>query len=392
MKKHAYYLWIILLLAACTDSRKEVKNRYYGKLIETKQLISSGEKRFFLDTETKAKPPYIQVFTDKEGDRLLTFLNPRTNSIYFYNYSDTTCIKRIVFEREGANAVLSAAAYYIYSPDSIYLFNRPGMEIVLANSAGQVCNRLTLMDINDKEWGMHNPQYMFSTVVPLMMRGSSLLLPGMAPFPEILADRENFHFTACLNLKPDQVEYRHTYPEELFGEGYNWGGDLLQLPYPAATPDGNMVHSFPCSHDLYISDRNGDVIEKTYGGGNKVKTIRPIDHKPVNTPDELIYMCYMEQDLYAAILHDPFRKLYYRYCLHGIADATVTTPIDSKPLTIIVMDEDFQYLGETEIGTGREWNWTNSFVTEEGLNIERIGTSEEDDDYLTFGIFIPEDL
>lgn len=56
------------------------------------------------------------------------------------------------------------------------------------------------------------------------------------------------------------------------------------------------------------------------------------------------------------------------------------------------MDEQFRYLGETEIGIGREWNWTNSFVTEEGLNIERIGTEPEDDDYLTFALFDIQDI
>ena len=68
------------------------------------------------------------------------------------------------------------------------------------------------------------------------------------------------------------------------------------------------------------------------------------------------------------------------------------TPIDSKPLTIVVMDEQFRYLGESEIGTGQEWNWKNSFVTKEGLNIERIGTEPEDDDYLTFWLFNLKDL
>lgn len=392
MKKHCCYLWIILLLAACSSNQKEVKNKYYGKLVGTKRLINSGKKCFRLDTETKVKPLYTQLFTDKEGNSLLTFLNSRKNSIYFYDYSDTTYIKQIVFEREGANALMSASAYYIKNPDSIYVYNRSGMEIVLANNMGQIHNRIPLWDKNDKKWGMHYPQYLFSSVVPLMLTDNLLLLPGFAPFPEILADRENFHFTACLSLKTNQVEYYHTYPKELFGNGYNWGGDLLQLPYPAITPEGKIVHSFPNSHDLYISDCNGYVIKKEYGGSNKVKMIHSIDHESKNTPKEMVYDCYIKQDFYAAILYDPFHKVYYRYLLHGIPDANQQTPINSKPLTIIVMDENFRYLGEKEIGTGVEWNWTNSFVTKEGLNIEHIGTRLEDDDYLTFGLFTLQDL
>lgn len=236
MKKHCCYLCILLLLAACSGNQKEAKNDYYGKLPETKRLVESGEKRFRLDTETKAKPPYIQLFTDSMGNRLLTFLNSRKNSIYFYDYSDTTYIKQIVFEREGANGITSADAYYIKSPDSIYVFNRQGIEIVLADSIGQVHNRVTLLDKNDKNWAMHHPQYLFSPVVPFMLIGNDLLLPGFAPFPEILADRENFHFTACLNLKTNQVEYHHVYPEELFGNGYNWGGRLATIALSSHYP------------------------------------------------------------------------------------------------------------------------------------------------------------
>ncbi len=392
MKKHYYYLYTLLLLAACSGNQKEVKNKFYSKLTATKQLMKSGEKRFRLDTETKTKPSYIQLFTDNEGKPLLTFLSPRRNAIYFYDYSDTINVKQIVFEREGANAITSAGAYYIKSPDSIFVYNRPEIQFVLADSMGQVHNRVTLLDKSDKDWSMHHPQYMFSPVVPLMLMDNLLLLPGLAPFPEILADRENFHFTASLNVETNQVEYQHTYPEELFGNGYNWGGDLIQLPYPAITPDGQMVHSFPNSHDLYISDWNGDAVRKVYGGSNKAGTIRSIDHELQGTPDELVYACYMEQNLYGPILYDPYREVYYRYLLHGLPDANLKTPTESKPLTIIVMDETFHYLGEKEIGTGMEWNWTNSFVTKEGLNIERIGTEPEDDEYLTFGLFTLQDL
>lgn len=392
MKKNLCYLLSLLLLFACSGNQKSVKNKFEGKLKATKQLVETGEKRFRLDTETKVRPPYIQYYTDNEGSRLLTFLNPRKNAIYFYNYLDTTYVKQIAFEREGANAIMSAGAYYIESPDSIYVFNRPTIGVVRVDSLGQVHNMVTLLDLNDKEWSLHNPQYVFSTVLPMMLVDNHLLLTGMAPFPEMLADRQNFRFTAAIDLATNEAAYHHVYPEELFGHDYNWGGDLLQFVYPTLSPEGKVVHSFANSHDLYLSDWNNDAATKVYGGSNNARTIRSIDREAKGTPNEAVFACYMEQDFYAALIHDPYRKVYYRYLQHSLPDATLKTPIDSKPLTIIVMDEQFRYLGETEIGTGREWNWTNSFVTEEGLNIERIGTEPEDDDYLTFALFDIQDI
>ena len=160
------------------------------------------------------------------------------------------------------------------------------------------------------------------------------------------------------------------------------------MSYPAFTPEGKMVQSFTNSHDLYLSDWNKDEAVKVYGGSNVAGDICSIDCGLDKEPsNEQMLEAFLGQDGYAAILHDPYRKVYYRYLLRGMPNATPKTPIDSKNLVVVMMDEQFRYLGETELGTGKEWNWTNSFVSPEGLNIEKIGTEVEDDDYLTFGIF-----
>ncbi|MEG1544425.1 MAG: hypothetical protein RR382_07880 [Tannerellaceae bacterium] len=40
--------------------------------------------------------------------------------------------------------------------------------------------------------------------------------------------------------------------------------------------------------------------------------------------------------------------MYYRYLLSGIPSTTLKTPIESKQFTIIMMDEQFNYLSETK--------------------------------------------
>lgn len=123
MKKTFYALGIfVLLLTGCNSSnRKCIENEFKGKLQAHKELVEIGTKKFRINTETKNRPVYIQLWNDDKRNQILTFLNARNNSIYFYRYSDTTYLKRITFEREGANAIMSAAAYYIKSPDSIYV-------------------------------------------------------------------------------------------------------------------------------------------------------------------------------------------------------------------------------------------------------------------------------
>ncbi|EOR95313.1 hypothetical protein ADIARSV_1508 [Arcticibacter svalbardensis MN12-7] len=50
------------------------------------------------------------------------------------------------------------------------------------------------------------------------------------------------------------------------------------------------------------------------------------------------------------------------------------------------MDKNFKYLCETNIGNGEDWNWQNSFVTKEGLNVEYTG-NKNDESHLTLKIF-----
>ena len=101
----------------------------------------------------------------------------------------------------------------------------------------------------------------------------------------------------------------------------------------------------------------------------------------------------MQQDLYTAILHDPYRHVYYRFMWQGIPDATVKTSWKEKPMIVIIMDEQFNYMGETVIGTGEEWNWQNSLVTPEGLMMEYIDLDmDSEEEYLILKTFTVEKI
>ena len=115
-------------------------------------------------------------------------------------------------------------------------------------------------------------------------------------------------------MASNEVAYHHLYPEELF-EGANWGGDLIQMSYPAFTPEGKMVHSFTNSHDLYLSDWNKDEAVKVYGGSNVAGDICSIDCGLDKEPsNEQMLEAFLGQDGYAAILHDPTVKCIIVIC------------------------------------------------------------------------------
>lgn len=389
MYKKWYYVWLIFILASCSHDIANIKNEGNGKLKASHQLVTIEEKKFHLDSETAPRPVYIQMFKDNSGTELFTFFNSYNKSIYIYDYLSSTYIKSIHYDNEGANGILRPIGYYIKNMDSIFVFDMMKIEVALTDSLGNVRDRISLKNSSDNNWALYYPQYSISTINPFIERQGRLILTGFAPFAIPVENIDDFLFTASIDLKTNQIEYHYKYPKELYGYNYNWEGGLATMVYPCLSHDDRFIFSFPVSHDLYFYDFKSEKSTKLYAGSNFANTIHSIDHEQRRTPNELIIENYMREDMYGAIIYDPYRRIYYRFLLQGIPDAMIGMPTDEKPVDVIIMDENFNYLGETIIGIEKEWNWTNSFVTREGLNIEYISSEDIDEEYLTFKIFIP---
>lgn len=379
----------MILFTSCSNYIVSSDNEKFGKLHSKANLVIKGEKKFLLDDYTAPRIPYIQMIKDSLGRDILTFLNSYNNSIYFFDYHRTIFQKKIQFEKEGPNGILSIAGYYIINNDSIFLYNRPMVELVLASSANVVKQRISLKGVGE-EWPLHYPQYSFNTLCPILKKDNNLILTGLCPFSLESSKMNNFHFSTYLNLFDNTLEYYHTYPIELYGNNANWEDPLFMQVYPAISPEGNIIHSFPVSHNIYISKFKSAEKNPIYAGSNIAGAISSIDWNFIEqrTPRNLIYSHYLKQDLYGGILYDKWRKVYYRFMEKGLNDATTRSQLNEKQVSIVCMDENFAYIGEKELGKTKEWNWTNSFVTEEGLNIEYVDMNDVDEKFLIFKIIV----
>ncbi len=391
MKFRAFFnlidFFLLLNLVECTTKTVNLQNEKQGQLKTTHSLELIATKKFALDSITAPQQKFAQLYSDSIGDPYFTFLNTYDNSIYFYNYNNLSLTQKIIFESTGPNGVKSIKGYYIKNMDSIYLYNKPLIQVVLANNKGKILNKYSLRgEIMNKVWPLYYPQYYPLTVNPFIETNKKLLLTGQYFFSIPMKLISKFKFMARIDIKSAKVNFEHTYPQKLYGSGYNWEGGFLTTPFPELHPDGNtIIYSFPVSHDLYFAKLGSEDYKKVFAGSNLAGTINSIARNPKKTSNELIILHYLKQDLYAAIRYDKYRNIYYRFLLNGIPNATLQTRKQEKPITVIIMNEDFNYLGETVIGTCENWNWQNSFVTEEGLNIEYIGN--ENEDYLILKIF-----
>ena len=387
-----YKLFLCLLLAglffSCSESEVTIRNEKEGQLVPTYVLESSGQKKFPLDSVTAPKAPFIQVHTDSVGNRQLALLNPYSNSIYFFDYDRTDFIHKITFNREGSNAILSVGGYYILNADSIFIFNRALVEMVLADGQGHVKERIALHSSN-RNWSQYYPQFTFRAVNPILRIDNELLLSGFSPFSIRDSLIHKINITERINVKSLQVDHMSLYPEEIYGNDANWDDPTFMQPYTTLSPQNEIVYSFPPSHNLYVMDTKTQKMRVVYGGSNVAHTNTSIDWDldSGRTPDTLIREHFLHQDLYGGILYDPWREVYYRFLEQRASDVTNRTPLTSKAIIIICMDKDFNYLGETNIGTGKQWNWNNAFVTKEGLNIEYLDINDMEELYMNFKIF-----
>jgi len=387
MKTKLICIFISLLTVACTNNTVEIKNGKKGLLKTTYSLELTATKELSLDTLTAPKIQYSQIYADSVGNRYFTFLNDYNNSIYFYDYTTLKFIKTIRFEK-GTKGIKSPKGFYIKNMDSIFIYNKSMVEIVLANQRGEILKRISLNNKGiPKDWTQMYPQYHFETANPFMEVSGKLLLTGQY-FGSLTEPMiPSFKFRAQVDLNTMKVDFRHTYPAELYGSDYNWEGGAFTEVYAELHPDGDkLIYSFPVSHDVYIVGINSDTYRKVYAGSNVAGTIHSIEGNPRKTDGQKSVAHYIREDLYSAIRYDKYRQVYYRFFLKGIPNASFATTMDDKPVSVIIMDKDFHYLGEKVIGTGRNWYWQNSFVTQEGLNIEYLD-KDRDEKHLTLKIF-----
>lgn len=386
-------LFLLLLVTACTNETVKVKNEMSGNLKASMKLEVAGEKAFLLDDSTAPKPIYTQIFSNSDSTDYLTFFNNFNNSIYFYDYNTAGFINKITWQKKGPNGIRAIMGYHIKSLDSIYIYNLINVEIILSNEHCVIKNRIPLSgNIKDNKWLFKYPQYIPETVKPFIETSNELLLTGffLGSIPDSIIS--GFKFTARLDLKTNKVVFSNAYPYALYGSGYNWEGDLFMEVYSEIHPDGDkLVLSFPVSHDLYIADLKTGEYQTVFAGSNFAGTISSINKKPRHSSREYRLSNIVSQDEYTAIKYDKYRKVYYRFLLKSVPASAKCMDWKEKPIAVIIFDESFNYLGETVIGTGKDWYWQNSFVTEEGLNIEYIDKDPEEK-HLKFKIFALEQI
>lgn len=393
MKKICYLLYAALTIS-CSNNAVEVVNPYKNTLKSTYKMVEKESKNFKLDSVTASKPRYMRlVYNDSTKKRELTFFNDYSHEIQFYDYDRLSFLKRIQFDN-SSDGILKAVGYHIKNKDSIYLYDLPRLELCLANGKGKVLKKTSLignLDIKRDPWFYKYPQYYPSTVTPLLGTGKGLLIIGqsMEDIQDTIINK--FKYFTYVDKKLNQSKVIYSYPKELYGSNYIWGDPIFTQVFYDVVPTGKgsfkIIFSYPVSHSVYLSDgfKEQNRVQK-YAGSNYAGTIKSLDDKKISSKE--LRDNFMKNDMYGAILYDKYRKVYYRFLRRAVKESDNKFNLKDKPIAVIVYDNQFNYLGETDLGPAKECHWENSFVTKEGLNIEWVNPNDIEEANLILKIFV----
>lgn len=357
-------LFFFLSLSSCYTENKNEKSK--NKNLTNLKLVDSITLQNPLDGYFMSWDTQVVNFDNATLARLSYSTVP---GLEYFDLFNATFIKKNKFIVEGDEGIGQVQGFYIINKDSIAIFNE--RKLVLLNNSFQKLRSYNYMDNYDKLW----------YVLQDSNRGQRVYEDGKLFFGKTDFEFSNTNafykskLSAYVDLKSGEFVEQDgiTFPENYFDKC--WGDYTISLFRDYNKEGQHFIYSFPANHNLYIYDPFIDKITKEV----KVKSdFLPDEIESMNCKYYDDYLkereYYLKTGKYLKILHDPYKKLYYRFVelpmsiedaiyYSGRSDALFSTSI-----VLMVLDEDFKVLNEFKLPDNKYIHW-DFFVLEDGLYI-----------------------
>lgn len=384
-----YYIGALLVLCCCAGKSIKNYNEFYDTLKGSYVLKKGIEKKIPLDTLSNAFIFSYDISQNPlKGYEEYIFLNQKTNSVYFYNWEKSELDTILVLPNEGPNGVGLIKGFKQINEDSLFLF-ASNHTLSLTNRSGYILAKMKTPFYPEMPKGkkIYNPSIEISGTTPLIFENNKFYMTGSidAEFDDFSND--NSFTITMMDFESGNSEFIIPFPD-IYYNG-NWVGAKFRKSFTTYNDMSNeIIISYPASHQLVKYDLNKNTSTETFGASNLSKSIVPMDTKFLNLSSTEKWAYFIQSDSYGPILWDPYRKVYYRILLKGKPNAdNLTGKVDlHKDMSIILLSENFFYLGETEL-PGSIYENNTFFVTKEGLAAFNYDAYKQDENFLSFDIF-----
>ncbi|MDH6312609.1 hypothetical protein M2137_001384 [Parabacteroides sp. PFB2-10] len=357
MKKKYILLLAPLLICSCSTEN----NRDFI-------LEESGESLLFeLDRSTYPTIPTLSIVSDG-GEEYLSIENRDCNQIIFYNLKNGNRDFTIDAEVSGSNGVGPFLGYYIHNLDSIFLTSIHTAEI-------------PLIDRNANE--IDKIQYEYSTNGLKLFKKQSLT--SMVYHPLELIDNKLY---VCVGAN----RHAERNPVSVSIDLETKEVRELNFYYPAL-PNVDNKNKRSSSEDYFSRCFNGENFIYSFHYDENIY-ITSVDHKEqrkipvksyyvdkISIPDDYDYTTDFRQgarnlcegSYYGNLIYDKYRNVYYRIAypktsIESGVDAVSLIQFGKKNFSIIILDNEFDIIGETRFPDYR-YNSYLLFVNKDGLYI-----------------------
>jgi hypothetical protein len=380
MKKYNIIAILILFISSC-DTGGFIRNEKQNVHKNNCTLIFNGIKEFEIDDETSYLLPYIQYVNCEKGD-YFTFYNRHNNSIYFYDYDSSKFIKKIHYEKEGANGVGDMQGYFYVNDDSIFVYSYWGGTLHFTDSTSTVLSRIRVNEIKNtsNNYDTIYPAPYLQTATPIRKYENKFILCGFVTGETDIETTTNRPVCIVCDIENRTMEYIINYPEQY--AKYNWaGGFTYRIPYVDINNETILI-SFSADHYLTSYSLKTRELKKHYAGSSSIKGIKSYpENKNFPCNEDKAWEWYMYNPSYQNILYDPYKKLYYRIARLPVKEYNPGDNGNKKPTIIIVLDSNMNYLGEVRLPENIRYEVPNCFVSKDGFHIQVLTDNE---DMLTF--------
>lgn len=375
---------IKILFLSC--SKKVSYNQFAGELEDKCSIVQTSMRQFVLDENTPSDINYLQYVTN-DTMPCLTLLNNFNNSIYLYDALNGDIMDSIHFEKEGANGVGTIQGYYYHNDDSIFIYPYATGRVYMANRQSKVlqCYHLYNVDSVLEDTVHFLPVPFMETRLPMFYWNGRLMLSAGFMFDSSLEKKDNLFVCMTYKLHTGHTDFALPYPEVY--RRYNWGNGEMFYRQPAVTmtDKGELLYSFPTSHEIWRYNSTTGRIDSIYAGSNMIRQIVPFSTQkeviPNEVPGHVISEWYYSQPSYEGIWADPYKGFYYRIARLPNPNHQRNT-FNDKPVIVIVLDSSLHYIGEERLPEGVSYDTFNCYVSNEGLHIHI--RNSRDEDHLTF--------
>lgn len=341
-----------------------------------------GSRSFNLDDQTINLIDYLQYYQNGQTN-VLSFLNERSNAIYLYDYDTQKFLRKYVLAEFGIKDRIQG---YCIDGDNIWTYTYYQHDIYKIDLKNSTVTDHYLFKRPDTMLHPLYPTPYLTTGSPMTVKDGKIYFTGLLAAETKVETANNRPTLIIFDTRNKKSQFKVNYTSQYVK--YNWGGSLYyRLPYYTFAPNGDIVISLPAEHSILCYSENKDLITLYNAKSANVTSIKPFkkNKKDDATNAELLEW-YLNTPSYGSILYDKYRHLFYR-----VLRLPQTVEYNSKkgvqkPIVIIVLDEQYNILGECHLP--EEWQIlaSNMFVSENGLSFP-IRT-ENEDELLIYDIII----